>query len=57
MYMLHSHKMGTIHTEMHYLGMASQVFAGYLEFLQDSEQVQDTAYLHPLSFSTLCESE
>ena len=25
MYMLHSHKMGTIHTEMHYLGMASQV--------------------------------
>ena len=47
MYMLHSPRKGIIHTELHYLGMASQVYSGYLEFLSEIEPIQESEYLQP----------
>ncbi|MDP1420957.1 hypothetical protein Q8G35_21895 [Peribacillus simplex] len=47
MYMLHSPRKGIIHTELHYLGMASKVYTGYLEFLSEIEPKQETEYLQP----------
>ncbi|MCK1993161.1 hypothetical protein GW626_04255 [Peribacillus muralis] len=49
MYMLHSPRMGIIHTELQYLGMASQVYPGYLEFQKDIETVPGRENLQPLS--------
>ncbi|MFJ7471526.1 hypothetical protein ACIQWI_23670 [Peribacillus frigoritolerans] len=52
MYLLHSPRKGIIHTEIHYLGMASQVYTGYLQFLSEIEPKQETEYLQaPLPFS------
>ncbi|CAH0287986.1 hypothetical protein ACIROD_09105 [Peribacillus sp. NPDC101481] len=47
MYMLHSPRKGIIHTELHYLGMASQVYSGYLEFLSEIDPIQETEHLQP----------
>ncbi len=50
MYLLHSPRKGIIHTELHHLGMASQVYTGYLQFLSEIEPIQETEYLQaPLS--------
>ncbi|MED3786627.1 hypothetical protein P4576_05090 [Peribacillus frigoritolerans] len=53
MYLLHSPRKGIIHTELHYLGMASQVYTGYLQFLSEIEPKQETEYYlqTPLPFS------
>lgn len=56
MYMLHSPRMGIIHTELQYLGMASQVYTGYLEFLREIEPVQETENLQPLPLPFLYEN-
>lgn len=56
MYMLHSPRMGTIHTELHYLGMASQVYSGYLEYLMNIEPVQETDNLQSLPLPFLFEN-
>ncbi|MGG4266801.1 hypothetical protein [Peribacillus simplex] len=40
MYMHHSPMMGIIHTELQYLGMASQVYTGFLKFIMESDPVQ-----------------
>ncbi|WP_260284367.1 hypothetical protein [Peribacillus aracenensis] len=47
MYMYHSPQKGIIHTELHYLGMASQVYTGYLEFISEIEPIQETENLQP----------
>ncbi|WP_185150886.1 hypothetical protein AAEY33_04605 [Peribacillus simplex] len=47
MYMLHSPQNGIIHTELHYLGMASQVYTGFLEFISEIEPIQETENLQP----------
>ncbi|MGE7761364.1 hypothetical protein [Peribacillus sp. NPDC097895] len=56
MYMLHSPRMGTIHTELHYLGMASQVYSGFLEYLMNIEPVQETDNLQSLPLPFLFEN-
>lgn len=56
MYMLHSPRIGIIHTELQYLGMASQVFTAYLEFLREIEPVQETENLQPLPLPFLYEN-
>lgn len=56
MYMLHSPRMGIIHTELQYLGMASQVYTGYLEFLREIGPVQETENLQPLPLPFLYEN-
>ncbi len=47
--MQYSPRMGIIHTELPYLGMASQVYTGFLEFQKDIETVQDTEGKQSLS--------
>ncbi|WP_155645529.1 MULTISPECIES: hypothetical protein [Peribacillus] len=49
MYMHHSPRMGIIHTELPYLGMAAQVYTGFLEFQKDVETVQETENRQSLS--------
>ncbi|MDM5357332.1 hypothetical protein ACDZ29_15275 [Peribacillus sp. RS7] len=56
MYMLHSPRIGIIHTELQYLGMASQVYTGYLEFLREIDPVQETENLQPLPLTFLYEN-
>lgn len=43
MYILYSPKTGTIHPETQdpYLGMASAIYTGFLEYLQEMEPVQE----------------
>ncbi|MFE4813301.1 hypothetical protein ACFQ9Y_19540 [Peribacillus simplex] len=47
MYMLHSPRNGIIHTELHYLGMASQVYTGFLEYISEIEPMHETENLQP----------
>ncbi|MFF2456107.1 hypothetical protein [Peribacillus simplex] len=57
MYMYHSPQKGIIHTELHYLGMASQVYTGYLEFISEIEPIQETENLPPAPLLFLDENE
>lgn len=43
MYILYSPKTGTIHPETQnpYLGIASVIYTGFLEYLQEMEQAQE----------------
>ncbi|MBT2665030.1 hypothetical protein J7J00_05945 [Bacillus sp. ISL-4] len=56
MYMLHSPRNGIIHTELHYLGMASQVYTGFLEFISEIEPIQETENLQPAPLLFLYEN-
>ncbi|MGE6377389.1 hypothetical protein [Peribacillus muralis] len=49
MYMHHSPRTGIIHTELPYLGMASQVYTGYLEFQKNFEAVPEIENRQSLS--------
>jgi hypothetical protein len=40
MYMLYSPRVGIIHPETDYLGMAAQVYFGFFEYLTEIEQLQ-----------------
>ncbi|WP_185147918.1 hypothetical protein [Peribacillus simplex] len=57
MYMHHSPMMGIIHTELQYLGMASQVYTGYLEFIGEIDPVQESEDQQPLPLPFLYENE